>query len=204
MMARVSGNFRRKVVPLPGAGFDVDRALQAMQHALHDIEANAPAGNFGDFIGGAESGPEDKCMDFGSPKRSDSSAVMRPFLDSLVLDSLRIDAAAIVADLDDHLVALVVGREADGSMRRLAGAGALPRFRCHDDRIANQMRQRLGDGVEKALVQIGVLPADHQFDVLPHCLATSRTMRGKRRNSCSTGTMRIFITERCRSFSTRD
>ena len=28
-------------------------------------------------------------------------------------------------------------------------------------------------------------------------------MRGKRRNNWSTGTMRIFITERCRSFSTR-
>ena len=38
----------------------------------------------------------------------------------------------------------------------------------------------------------------------PHWRATSRTTRGKRRKSCSTGTMRIFITERCRSFSTRD
>ena len=38
---------------------------------------------------------------------------------------------------------------------------------------------------------------------LPQSLATSRTRRGKRRNSCSTGTIRTFITERCRSFKTR-
>ena len=31
----------------------------------------------------------------------------------------------------------------------------------------------------------------------PICLAVSRTTRGRRRNICSTGTMRIFITERC-------
>ena len=37
----------------------------------------------------------------------------------------------------------------------------------------------------------------------PHCRATSRTTRGKRRNNCSTGTMRIFMTECCRSFRTR-
>ena len=38
----------------------------------------------------------------------------------------------------------------------------------------------------------------------PRALATSRTKRGKRRKSCSTGTMRIFITDFCRSESTRD
>ena len=31
----------------------------------------------------------------------------------------------------------------------------------------------------------------------PVCLAVSRTTRGRRRNICSTGTMRIFITARC-------
>ena len=71
------------------------------------------------------------------------------------------------------------------------------------DGIANQVGQRFGDRIQKTLIQIGVLAADTSSTSLPHCLATSRTMRGKRRKSCSTGTMRIFITERCRSLSTR-
>ena len=52
-------------------GLNFDRALQAVQHGLHHVQADAAAGDFGDLVRGAEPGPEDqrKNFSFAQPVR---------------------------------------------------------------------------------------------------------------------------------------
>jgi hypothetical protein len=60
----------------------------------------------------------------------------------------------------------VIGIEFDHAVRGLARFAALfRRFNSMADRIADQVRQRLGDGVEDAFVEIGILSADSQLDI---------------------------------------
>ena len=78
---------------------------------------------------------------------------------------LRIDAAPVVADLDHHLVALVIRVQPDCSLRRLSRLCAAPRrLDAMADGVAHQVRERLGNGIQNAFVEIGFLPADDQFD----------------------------------------
>ena len=50
---------------LPGAAHHVDRAFQPMQYALHNIQTDAAAGNFGDLVRRAESRAENEIEDVG-------------------------------------------------------------------------------------------------------------------------------------------
>ena len=70
---------------LAGPGLDVDRALQAVQHGLHHVQADAAAGDFGDLVRRAEAGPEDQFenLGFAQPVRlflGVSSPSPRPWL----------------------------------------------------------------------------------------------------------------------------
>ena len=58
----------------------------------------------------------------------------------------------------------MIGVQTDLAPRRLALAAALlGRFNAVTDRVSHQVRQGLGDGVEDALVEIGVLSAQFQI-----------------------------------------
>ncbi len=102
-----------------------------------------------------------------SVRREASAGAMSP-VRWLCSESFGVDAAPIVGDFNDHLVALVIGVQADCSLRGLARFAALfGRFDAVADGIAHQVRQRLGDGVENALVEIGFLSADGEFHLAP-------------------------------------
>src|SRR5579872_5644793 len=123
------GQGQRQLQPedgtLTGVADHVYRSLQTMQDALHDIQTYAAAGEFGDLVSGAESWAEDKIQNVRFVEAAGFFGFQQTSFDGTSLHFLHIDAAPVVADFHDDLIALMVGLEADRAMRRLAGAGAL-------------------------------------------------------------------------------
>ena len=79
---------------------------------------------------------------------------------------LDINPAPIIRDFDDHLVAVVIGVKANGALRGLAGFLAVcGAFDAVSDSVAHEVRQRFGDGVENAFVEIGIFSADDEIDL---------------------------------------
>jgi len=73
------------------------------------------------------------------------------------------------------------------------------------DGVANQVRDRSASWSRMPLSRIGVLPCQRELPTfLLQRRAVSRTRRGKRRKSCSTGTMRIFTSQSAAGRETRD
>ena len=63
------------------------------------------------------------------------------------------------------------------------------------DRIADQVRQRIGNLLDHLPVQLGILAGNLDGDLLAQSPpAKSRTTRGKRRKTLAKGTMRTDIT----------
>ena len=88
-------------------------------------------------------------------------------LDGLMLDAFGVDAAAVVADFDVDLAALVIGPQPDAAVARLAGRGAaLGRFDAMVDGVAHQVRQRVTDRLDQSLVQLGLTALGLQADFL--------------------------------------
>src|SRR5580704_7291496 len=96
-----------------------------MQDALYHIQTDAAAGDFGNLIGGAEAGAEDKIKNIRLAQTAGFLGLEQTSFDGAGLDSFRIDAAAVVADFHDDLIALVIGFQADRSSGRLAGSSTL-------------------------------------------------------------------------------
>ncbi len=112
----------------------------------------------------AESGPEDEVQGLGFAQTRRFFRRQHSQFDRFAANLLRIDAPPIVANLDHHLIALVIGIQPDLSSRRLALAPALlGRFDAVADRVPHHMRQGLGDGVENALIEVGFLPTEFQI-----------------------------------------
>ena len=156
-------------------------------------------------VGGAEAGPEDEVERLGFAQPRGFFGRRQSQFDGLGANLLRVDAAAVVGDFDDDLIAVVIGVQPDDALRRLAQFAALfGRLNAVAHRVAHQMGERLGDGVENSFVEIGVLPADDQVRLRGRIAATRRApCAGSGGTTDRPGTMRIFMTERCRSLSTR-
>ena len=132
MMASVRGSFRQNVVPWPGVSENFHRAFQPVQHALHHIQADAASGDFGDLLGGTESRLEDQFQNVAFAEPGRFLRADQFLLDRLGDDAPAVDAAPVVADLYNHLIAVVVGIETDGSAAPACRcARALRRLRCH-------------------------------------------------------------------------
>src|ERR1700722_11863223 len=84
-----------------------------------------------------------------------------------MLANLReIDAAAVVPNFDDDLRALMVCVEINRAACGFAGGDAI--FGAFDaviDGVAHDVHQRLGERIENALVEIGVLAGEVESDV---------------------------------------
>src|SRR5580692_5101193 len=168
----------RRALPRPTD--NVHRALEAMQDALHDVQTNAAARNFGDLVCGAESRAEDEIHNVRFAEPAGFFPFQQASFYGSRLDLLRVDAAAVVADFHDDLIALMVSLETDGSLGRLTSASALfGAFNAVSNRIPNQVRHWFGDGIQQALVQGSVLPIQNQVDLLVTLLGHVQNNAGK-------------------------
>ena len=147
--------------------FDLDVAFQIVEGGFHHVESDAAAGNFSDFVGGAEAGSKKQIVRFGFVEAAAIFFLQDAALDRRANHFFAIDAAAIVHDFDHDLIALVIGVERYRAARGFSGSGAFGGgFDAVVGGIADQMRERLGERVQNAFVEIGVLPGNFQGDIL--------------------------------------
>src|SRR5579864_5649192 len=99
---------------------DVYGPLETVQNALHDIHADTATGNLGDLFRRAEAGAKDI---FQGLRISQPGCFLRrreSEFDGFRTDAGGIHAAAVVADFDDYLIALVIRAQADRALGRLS------------------------------------------------------------------------------------
>jgi hypothetical protein len=107
---------------------------------------------------------------------SDDSALSRP-----APDDRRIDAAAIVNDLDDKPVTRARRPHRDGRAFGLSrGAALLRTFNAVIERIAHKMQQRLEQAIDNGLIGLRRLSVGHEPDFLPEPLRHVAHEPGKR------------------------
>ena len=134
-------------------------------------------------------------------RSSDSSsfAPTRPRSRALARILSLLQAAAVVADFDDHVAALVI------RVQLMTPCAGLPAASAHFghldavvDGVAHQVHQRVADLLEHGLVELGRCrrsPCSSIF--LPSRWPRSRTRRGKRLNTKLMGNMRTRMTLSC-------
>src|SRR6185437_9239642 len=76
-------------------------------------------------------------------------------------DLLRVDAATVIGDFDDHLIALMIGIKMNGAEFRFAkGLAFVGRLDAVVHCVADEVRQRFGESVENAFVEVGGFAGD--------------------------------------------
>jgi hypothetical protein len=142
-------------------------ALELVKNAPHDVHADASAGYFGDFRGGAEAWLENQVERFLVGKTGSFVGRDEALLNRLLADKRGVNAAAIIAHLDDDLRALMEGVECYGAARGLARSETLVGgLDAVVYGVAHEMHKRLVERVEDALVEIGVFTRNVQGHVL--------------------------------------
>ena len=105
------------------------------------------------------------CLDIAVPVEWDFREASA--LDGLRKNLLALQATAIVADFNDDAAGVVIGVEGDGTHRRLAGGRAnLGGLDAMVDRITNEMGKRIGDPLNDGLIELRVLAADDELNLL--------------------------------------
>src|SRR5262249_20702383 len=95
---------------LPGLRVELDLAAQELDVPAHHVHADPAAGHVGDALGGGEARLEDELPDFGIGRAvRDRHAA----LGGACEDAPAIEAAAVIADLDDDAAAPLRRRERD-------------------------------------------------------------------------------------------
>ncbi len=147
--------------PLAGPAGDADRAAHRVHHALHDVEADAAAGDLRDLLLGREAGQEEEIEQLGLAEPSGHRGGGQPALDDLGAEPFEVDAAAVVAEDDLEHPRAVAGLQADRRHRRLAGGAAiLGRLDAVVQGVADQVVERRLEPVEDVAVDAGGLAVD--------------------------------------------
>ena len=165
-MARVSGTLSRKVVPWPGM---LRTLMVPLRRSMTALTTSMPTPRPLISVTSLEVlRPAWKMRSRASLSlmRAACSGLRMALGDRLLDDHREIDAVAVIADLDDHLVALMIGIEADGSFGRFTGGSALQRrLDPVIDGVAQQVHHGLGQRVQNALVEVGILALDDDVDL---------------------------------------
>src|SRR6185437_9561688 len=111
--------------PLAVLGLHLYRAADLLHVAAHHVHADAAARDAGHRAGGRETRLEDEVVDLLLAHGVEIALARQAHHRRLALDALGIEAAAVIADLDDDVAALVIGVERDRAGLGLAGAQAL-------------------------------------------------------------------------------
>ena len=125
-----------------------------------------------------------------------SASLTSPLATILLADSLAVDAAAVVADGDDHAVAAVRGLRARPCPAR--GLPAASRSSGGSRPWSTELRTMWISGsaqlVDHPLVELGLLALDLERDFLARERLRSRMTRRNRSNSGPIGTIRVSST----------
>src|SRR5262249_14548785 len=163
-------NFHLDRGALSQSALNCHRAADLFDVGPHDVHSDAPPGELGDFVRGRKTGQEDQVYQFAVVQPVGLFRGYQLGFDCLGADTLRVDSPAVISDLDNDLAALVEGIEGEPAFRRLAaGSPLLGRLDAMIDGIAHQMRKRVADGLNDALVQLGFLALHFEACLLAAC-----------------------------------
>jgi hypothetical protein len=146
MIASVSGIFMRTVVPVPGF----------VDIGLDDVHADAAAGDVGDFFGGGKSGKKNQVHAFALAHARSLLRRDQSLFDCFAANSVAVETAAVVGNLDDDLPAFVIRAQQKAPFGGLADRDAtLGLFDAVIDGIAYNVRQRILNRFDDRLVELG-------------------------------------------------
>ena len=152
---------------LAGGGTDVHAAAQVLDPVLDDVHAHAPPRDLGDRLGGAQARMPDERHELAIGQEVGLGCADQPLGDDLAANPLAIDPPAVVADGDDHAVAPMRGLERNRPGAGLAGRFAdVGGFQAVIDRVPDHVDERVAQLVDHPLVQLGLLAADLEQDLL--------------------------------------
>ena len=148
-------------------GIGVDAAFEIFDVGAHHVHAHAAPGNIRDFFGGGEARRENQFHGL-------TVIQLRRFLgrDDALADShfahfIRVNALAVVFNLNGDGIALVKGAQGDLALGRLARSNShVFRFNAVVHGVADQMHQGIADNLHHALVQFRFFAFHDQIDFL--------------------------------------
>ncbi len=148
-------------------GRERDLAAELADHRPHGVHADAAAGDVARDLGGREAGLEEQLRGARGVERRGGLGGDQPALDRAATDLGRVDAAPVVADVDDDVAAGVAGGDLERAGRRLARRGAVVgRLEAVVERVADEVDERVAEGLDDGAVELGVLADELELDVL--------------------------------------
>jgi hypothetical protein len=151
--------------PFAARGSQVDGSAERLDGRVYDVETDATTRDFGDLVSGGESRQEEQVEQTvpgqGRVRRDEPSS------DRGCAQCVLVDAGAVVTDLEDDGA---TGRARRDGHRRVGGLTRRNplgrRLATMVDGVDHEVLQRVGDAVEHLLVELDVLPDEHQAHVL--------------------------------------
>src|SRR3984885_2581019 len=140
-----------------GFGADLNFAVEGVHVGADHVEADAAAGQFRHGGGGGEAGAEKKFAQFALGEFGGCDGRHGAHFDNAAAGAIVINAAAIVFDFDENVIAAVISADADEAFFGFAGALARAAiFHAVRDRIAHEVNQRIGNVLNNIVVEFGV------------------------------------------------
>ena len=168
MIASVSGRRICAAVPSPSSEVSVTSPPSSRIIVAHRVHADAAAGDVARDLGGREAGREQQLR--GARLASSdaaASAAISPRSTAAATDLGRVDAAPVVADVDDDVAAGVAGGDLERAGPRLARRDAvLGRLEAVVERVADEVDERVAERVDDGAVELGVLADELELDLL--------------------------------------
>ena len=156
VIASVTGSSSAKRVPPPFSVSRREPAGELVHRGLHHAHAHAASAGAIGFVSGREARRAEQRQDRRGVRRARGTA--RPRGTGAGNHGLRVDAAAIVGDVDADDVAGGSRRQHDGALGPLAGGETLfDRFDPVADRVAHQVQHRVHHPLDQELVDLGAL-----------------------------------------------
>jgi hypothetical protein len=156
--ARVRGRWMRKVVPWPGS---VATLMRPPTAAVSLFTTSMPTPRPARLDRLAVLKPGTKMRLVRRLSSASSSAPIRPLVDGLGADAGEVEAGAVVAELDDDVVAFVGDLEGDLADLGLAGGAAdFGRLDAVGDGVAHQVAEGRGHRLEHAAVDFDLAADD--------------------------------------------
>ena len=149
-------------------GLDFDPSVDLGDIGVHDVHADATAGELAHLTARREARQEDEVDRLRIGELLGGGRAQESPADGLRAQKLRVDPAAVVLDLEDDRVPLVAGPKNGRAGRFLAPADPLlPRLDSVRDGVADEVHEGVGDHLEDRLVDLRFAAGDDDGDGLP-------------------------------------
>ncbi|MCY1412447.1 hypothetical protein D9M71_278540 [compost metagenome] len=144
---------------------NVDRAVELGNLGLDHVHAHATPRHIGNLGLGREARGENQVVAVRFAQALGRILVHQALFHGLGAQHARVHALAIVGDRQENMVTLLLRRQHHAPTAHLArGFALLWRLDTVVDRVAHQVHQRVGQSLDKVLVQVGLFADQLQID----------------------------------------